>query len=398
MINTYSIQQTNQASHTAGTRQVQFACHPRPTLGAAVILSSCLLLLCLLLAACGGTTTAAPQAADDAEPAIENFLASAPMGSVQTATTARPTAVPVTTSRIPLPEIDPLQVFGDIGIAGSSTLMDLTNQIYTRFVNDGYAGFIKLEELSTRDGFQAFCAGTTDTVAATRPILQEELDRCLQIGRTPIVIPIGTDALVIVVNQANEFIQDVTLSELAEIFKAKRWSDVNRAWPARKIVRILPTITGDNFLFFADVVFQGNNRLLETAPNSSFLPDATELVQRIQDTPDAIGLIDYTVYREQSKAVRLVKLNGLQPELATMQVGSYPLLRPLLFYSAPEVLQDKPHLASFFTFYLTYVNEEIGAAGKFPLTRTEMDRSRLNLLVATVNEAFLDDLREVPGQ
>ena len=391
MRDTQMIQKVKQAGDCTEARQVRSA--PR-----LVILLSIYLLLCLLLAACGSVTTATQQATDAAEPAIENFLASAPVGNAKNETTARPTSVPVTISRIPLPEIDPLQVFGDIDIAGSSTLMELTSQIYTRFVTDGYAGFIKLEELSTQDGFQVFCSGTTDTVAATRPILQEELDRCLQIGRTPIVIPIGTDALVIVVNQANEFIQDVTLSELAEIFKAKRWSDVNRAWPARKIARFLPTITGDNFLLFADVVFQGNNRLLETAPNSSFLPDTTELIQRIQDTPDAIGLIDYAAYRAQSKALRLVKLHGLQPELATMQAGTYPLLRPLLFYSAPEVLQDKPHLASFFTFYLTYVNEEIGTAGKFPLTRVEMDRSRLNLLVATVNEAFLDDLREVPGQ
>ena len=272
--------------------------------------------------------------------------------------------------------------------------MDLTNQIYVRFVATGYAGFIKLEELSTSDGFQAFCRGETDSVAATRPIRQEELDSCLRLGRTPVVFLIGTDALVVVVNKANNFVQDVTLTVLAEIFKAKRWSDANSAWPARKIVCVLPQSIADAFLFFADVVFQGNSRLLETAPNSSFLPDAIEVMQQIQDNPDAIGLINYTTYREQSNAVRLVKLGGLQPDLTTMQKGTYPLRRPLLFYSAPEVLKSKLQLGGFLTFYLTYVNEEISQAGKFPLTRAEMDRSRLNLLIGTANEAFLGDLRE----
>jgi phosphate transport system substrate-binding protein len=381
MIDTYRLRQ--------GTKSY----HRPPLVG--IILPSCLLCLCLLLAACGGSAANKAQTASNSdETAIDNFLADAPVAAKNAAVTPQTRVAVTTTSSIPLPEINPLMVVGDITIAGSSTVVDLTNQIYVRFVADGYAGFIKLEELSTSDGFQAFCQGTTDSVAATRPILQEELDSCLRLGRTPVVFPIGTDALVVVVNQANDFVKDVTLAELAEIFKAKRWSDVNKAWPAHKIMRILPQSTADDFLFFADVVFQGNNRLLETASNSSFLPDAIEIMQQIQDNPDAIGLINYTTYRAQSNAVRLVKLGGLQPDLTTMQKGTYPLRRPLLFYSAPEVLKSKLQLGGFLTFYLTFVNEEISQQGKFPLTRAEMDRSRLNLLVGTANEAYLDDLRD----
>jgi len=412
-------QQSNGQSHMinpGGERQENKACYPviqpspdsgrhrlvilsSPTAGRhpLILLSCCLFLLCLLLAACGSAANNTQTVVDQEETAIEDFLANAPI-VVKNANILPSTPISVTTGRIPLPEVNSFQVAGDITIAGSSTVMDLTNRLYVRFVADGYAGFIKLEELSTSEGFQAFCRGATDSVAATRPILQEELDSCLQIGRTPLVFPVGTDALVVVVNPANEFAKDVTLTELAEIFKAKRWSDVNRAWPARKIAHVLPQITADNFILFIDVVFGGNSRLLETAPNSSFLTDAVEIVQYVQDNPDAIGLINYTLYREQSNAVRLVKLNGLEPDLTNMQAGTYPLRRPLLFYSAPEVLQSKVQLGSFLTFYLTYVSEEISQAGKFPLTRAEMDRSRLNLLVGTANEAYLDDLREAPEQ
>lgn len=354
-----------------------------------------LFILALGLSGCGGGT--APQAAaNDEEPAIEAFLASAPVAQQKSAT-ALPLPVPTIASRIPLPEIDPLQVIGDIDTAGSAALLGLTDRLYQRFVADGYAGFIKLEELSTTDAFAAFCHGATDTVAATRPILQEELDSCLQQSRTPIAFPVGIDALVVVVNSQNDFVQDVTLADLATIFKAKRWSDVNPAWPKQKILRFLPPITDDDFLFFADMVFAGNSRLLETAPNNVFLSDAVEMVQRLQDNPDAIGLINYTVYNEQNKALRLVKINGVQPEAATVQDATYPLRRPLLLYSAPEVLQSKSQLGGFLTFYLTYVNEEIKQAGKFPLTSADLERSRLNLLIGTANEAYLDDLRETPA-
>ena len=142
----------------------------------------------------------------------------------------------------------------------------------------------------------------------------------------------------VVVNQANNFVKDVTLAELAEIFKAKRWSDVNKAWPAHKIVRVLPQSTADDFLFFADVVFQGNSRLLETAPNSSFLPDAIEIMQQIQDNPDAIGLINYTTYRAQSNAVRLVKLGGLQPDLTTDQPAGVSNTTPIAIEVLPYII------------------------------------------------------------
>ena len=150
MINTYPMQQANRT------------CHP-------VILSSCLL-LCLLLAACGGAAANNTQtASSNQETAIDSFLADAPV-AVKKASVPPQTQVPMTTtSTIPLPEINPLAVVGDMTISGSSTVVDLTNQLYVRFVAAGYAGFIKLAELSTSDGFQAFCRGTTDSVAATRP-------------------------------------------------------------------------------------------------------------------------------------------------------------------------------------------------------------------------------------
>lgn len=356
-----------------------------------VFLAAYLLLWLFLLGACDGANTA--QMVSDDEPAIEAFLASAPVAQNQTQP-ALPTPATGLASRIPLPEIEPLQVVGDINTAGSASLLGLTERLYHRFVADGYAGFIKLEELSSSDAFAVFCRGGTDLVAATRPLHQEELDSCLQFGRTPLVFPVGTDALVVVVNHENDFIQDVTLPDLAALFKAKRWSDVNPAWPRRKIIRLLPPITADDFLFFADTVLAGNSRLLETAPNSTFLGDATEIVQRLQDNPDAIGLLNYTAYNERRHALHLVTIGGLQPETGTMQDGTYPLRRPLLLYSAPEVLQNKIQLGGFLTFYLTYVNEEIRQEGKFPLVRAELDRSRLNLLLGTANEAYLDDLRE----
>ncbi len=46
--------------------------------------------------------------------------------------------------------------------------------------------------------------------------------------------------------------------------------------------------------------------------------------------------------------------------------AKYKLARPLFIYSDAKIMQEKPQVAQFINFYLTYVNEVIGPVGYFP--------------------------------
>ena len=47
------------------------------------------------------------------------------------------------------------------------------------------------------------------------------------------------------------------------------------------------------------------------------------------------------------------------------EANTYKLARPLFIYSDAKILKDKPQVAAFVNFYLSYVDEEIQTVGYF---------------------------------
>ena len=91
---------------------------------------------------------------------------------------------------VALPEVNPLEVTGDIIVAGSSTVYPLTEAMAERFVSEGYAGNITIDSIGTGAGFERFCvAGETDISNASRPIKDSEVESCKAVNRTPSGVP-----------------------------------------------------------------------------------------------------------------------------------------------------------------------------------------------------------------
>jgi ABC-type phosphate transport system substrate-binding protein len=70
------------------------------------------------------------------------------------------------------------------------------------------------------------------------------------------------------------------------------------------------------------------------------------------------------------------------PSFDTAEDGTYPLARPLFLYSDAQVMKNKPQVAAFLNFFLTYVNEEIGNVGYFPASQEALDAARQAWLTA----------------
>ncbi len=121
-----------------------------------------------------------------------------------------------------LPEVDPLEVEGDLVVAGSITVSSLTNAIYKRFIAEGYRGILRHYSIGTGNGFQLFCDGRADIASASRPIKAAEVAACTAQKRAPVELRIGVGAIVMVVSAENDFVDNITLQELAAIFSAKQ--------------------------------------------------------------------------------------------------------------------------------------------------------------------------------
>jgi len=154
-----------------------------------------------------------------------------------------------------LPEVNPLEVTGPIVTAGSSTVYPLSEAMAERFNDEGYGDSITIDSIGSGAGFERFCvAGESDVTNASRAIKDKEVASCEEIGRTPIEFRVGTDALAVVVSQENEFATEATMAEVAAIFTAEMWSDVNPDWPAEAIERYIPGTDSGTFDYFVEEV------------------------------------------------------------------------------------------------------------------------------------------------
>lgn len=266
-----------------------------------------------------------------------------------------------------LPEIN-WGTSGYIAVTGSSTVYLLSRRMGHCFEQGGFSGHVTVESVGTGGGFKAFCeAGEGDIVDASRPINETELAQCRNIGREPIAFQVGTDAIAIVVSKQNSFVEDVTLEELKQILStAKSWSDVRDNWPDAAIERHYPTDESGTFDVMAARLFDDNPGALLAASNIKMMSEDDDvLAQGIQESPYAVGFFGYAYYRANSATLRTLPVDGVEPRPETVDLGAYPLVRPLFIYTAGETLNMKPQTAAFLNFYLRQVKHYIVDVGYF---------------------------------
>lgn len=277
-----------------------------------------------------------------------------------------------------LPGVNPLKVSGNIITAGSSTVFPLSERMAERFKEEGYSGTITIDSIGSGAGFERFTvAGETDIANASRAIKDKEIASARSIGREPIEFRVGTDALSVTVSKENTFIKSVTMEQLAKIFSSARlWSEVDPSWPSQPILRFIPGTDSGTFDYFSEEVFDSNPKPMLGAANLQLSEDDNILVQGIKGSPYAIGFFGYAYYAENAQALNILNIEGIEASSVNVDNGSYPLARPLFIYSDAQVMRDKPQVAAFIDFYLSYVNEEVVGVGYFPANEEVLQKGR----------------------
>ena len=363
------------------------------------ILSGLLLTATLVLAGC--PAPAAPAPAAEAPAAVEVKATEAPAAEVaatEAPAAEAPAAEAPAASGMMLPEVDPAAATGDIVTAGSSTVFPLSEAMATRFKDEGYAGNITIDSIGTGAGFERFCkAGETDVANASRAIKESEVESCKAIGRQPIEFRVGTDALAVVVSPENDFLTNVTIEQLAKIFSkdATNWSDVDSSWPAEPILRFSPGTDSGTYDYFVEAVMdktyvkdatadkgKGEEAILGAA-NLQQSEDDNVLVQGVEGNKYAIGYFGYAYYEEQGSKLKILDIEGVKANAESVDAGDYMLARPLFIYSDATIMKDKPQVAAFINFYLSFVNEEVIGVGYFPASQESLDAAKQNWSTAT---------------
>ena len=342
----------------------------------------------LMLAACAPATTEAP--APTEAPPTDAMRTEAPTEGA----TEAPTEAP---AENPLAMYAPDAVSGDIVTAGSSTVFPLSERMKQRFEEEGFTGNLTVDSIGSGAGIERFCvAGETDIANSSRAIRDTEVESCRSIGREPVEFQVGIDALAVTVSSENDFVEDLTLEELALIYStATNWSDIRPEWPAEPILRFSPGTDSGTFDYFVEAVMtpaldddatedanEGETAILESA-GTQFSEDDNVLVQGVEGSPYAIGYFGYAYFQENQGALKALSINGIEPNAETAESGEYPISRPLFIYSDATIMQEKPQVAAFIHFYITRVGDEILDVGYFPVSE---DKAQENL--ATWNAAL----------
>lgn len=263
-----------------------------------------------------------------------------------------------------LPAVDPLAVSENIVIAGSSTVFPVTQRIADLFTREGFSGTITVDSIGSGAGFERFCVSAeTDIANASRPINTEEVAACEGNGRTALPFYIGIDALTITVSNENDFVNALSLEQLARIFSGGSsitWADVNPEWPAEPIQLYSPGSDSGTYDYFVEAVLDDDETGIQNAGGVQFSEDDNVLVVGVESSPYAIGYFGFAYYQENAERLRAVPIEGVVPNAETGASGEYPLSRPLFIYSAPSIMQAKPQVAAFINFYLQNVNAQLG--------------------------------------
>lgn len=258
---------------------------------------------------------------------------------------------------------------------------------------------IIVNSTGTGGGFALFCSENaeerTDINDASRPISADEQTLCESNGITPVELRVGTDALAVVVNPENDFVDSLTFAELAQIFGgAVTWADIRSEWPNQPIRRAIPGEDSGTLDYFAEEIFEDDASIpLGVAEVTS--EDDDQLARNVRENEYAIGFFGYAYYAENADTLRAIPIEGVTPEGATVEDGTYPLARPLFIYTSEEILADeeKEQVVAFISYYLTHVNDVIEEVGYFPASDAALQEAR-ETFASVTGEDLQDGLLE----
>jgi phosphate transport system substrate-binding protein len=251
-------------------------------------------------------------------------------------------------------------------------------------------------ENGTSAGFREFCAGQTAISHASRPINRKELSVCKAAGVEFYELPIGFDAITVVVHPSNSWAQDITLPELKKVWsrsaekKLMRWNQIRASWPERPIRLYSPGRDSGTFDYFTKAINgeQGNARRDVISSE-----DDNTLVKGIAADSNALGYFGFAYYKNNAQKLRALAVDGpkgkVLPSLKTVQNETYqPLSRPMFLYVNARQLSSNPMLRNFISFYLNNAAEYVEKEGSVPLSDSQYRLVQNKLFRHVLGTAF----------
>lgn len=271
----------------------------------------------------------------------------------------------------------------DFRIDGSSTVYPVSMEAVRRYQRRDRDASIEVRFSGTTGGFRRFCRGETQISDASRPINAEEIQTCADNDVRFIELPIGFDALSIVVHPDNDWARDITLAELRRLWepaaegKVTTWKAVRAEWPDEPIQLFGAGQDSGTYDYFTAAVVGAARHSRQDYTASE---DDSELVEGIAADKYALGFFGFGIYVRDWERLAVLAVDAgdgpVQPSLESIRDGSYqPLSRPLFLYVNADAVHNQPGLRAFVDRTLAGMRAWLPLTGYMPLSERHYVRA-----------------------
>jgi phosphate transport system substrate-binding protein len=255
-----------------------------------------------------------------------------------------------------------------IHVAGASAGFPFTTVAAERLMREDANVIAPLVRAGgTGEGITRFCDGPgrlhPDLILATRAMTPAEMQRCTANGVAHVVsVPIGFTGLVVAVPGDSPFLS-ISRTAIARALtgSAKRWADVDPSLPALPIAvqgpAPDPAIADELF----GTLLAPGARVRGDGAYAGHGANAELVAVRVAATPGAIGLLPYAQALAHRDTLRMLPLDGMVPDAASIASGRYPAAAPLVLIVKADEMAATPGLPRL----LNYLADGLAPADTF---------------------------------
>ena len=276
---------------------------------------------------------------------------------------------------------DTAALSGRIQADGSSTVAPFTTRAAERFQQQNPDVRVTVGVSGTGGGFERFCKGETDLADASRAIKDEERSACEDRGIDYVEFQVANDALTVVVNERNDWVDCLTVAQLKRMWEpgsaVRRWSQLDPKFPDVRLELFGAGTDSGTFDYFTDAIVgeEGASRSDYTATE-----DDNVTVRGVSGTRGALGYFGFSYYEENQGSLKPVAIDGgggcVDPSVGTAQNETYkPLSRPLYVYAKKSSF-TRPEVKAFVRFMIENAETLATEARFVPLTDRQAAQAR----------------------
>lgn len=222
-------------------------------------------------------------------------------------------------------------------IVGSDTMVELVGKLADAYMQEHPDAKITVNGGGSGPGIQALISGSSDICSASRPLKDSEKAAAKAKGFDAIEQTVAFDGISIVVNPRNP-LNEVTLDQLKQMYTGKvtDWKQVGGA--AGPIQLLSRESSSGTYQFFQEHV-------LNKEKYAKAMMSLTATTAIINTTAKDAGSIGYAGlgYADGAKdRIKILKVKkddkspAVEPSEATVLDKTYPISRPLFFYTHGE--------------------------------------------------------------